>query len=95
VDPPVGRPRGVAVNGTENASAPFWSPDGRTIGFFADAKLKMLDVADGTIQVLGDVSPQSGAASWGSDGTILFASKHAASVRSNGNALAYISSQGG
>ena len=92
---PLSAREGVAVNGTENASAPFWSPDGRTIGFFADAKLKTLDVADGTIQVLSEVSPQSGAASWGSDGTILFASKHTASVRSNGNALAYVSSQGG
>ncbi len=92
---PLSAREGVAVNGTENASAPFWSPDGRTIGFFADAKLKVLDVADGTIQVLSEVSPQSGGASWGSDGTILFASRHASSVRSSGNALAYISSQGG
>ena len=92
---PLSAREGVAVNGTENASAPFWSPDGRTIGFFADAKLKALDVADGTIQVLSDVSPQSGGASWGSDGTILFASRHASSVRSSGNALACISSQGG
>jgi hypothetical protein len=58
--------------------------------------LKTLDVADGTIQVLSEVSPQSGSASWGSNGTILFAGKsNTASVRSNGNALAYISSQGG
>jgi hypothetical protein len=93
---PLSAREGVVVNGTENASAPFWSPDGRTIGFFADAKLKTLDVADGTIQVLSEVSPQSGSASWGSNGTILFAGKsNTASVRSNGNALAYISSQGG
>jgi serine/threonine protein kinase len=77
----------VPVSGTENASAPFWSPDGRTIGFFADAKLKTLDVADGTIQVLSEVSPQNGTASWSSDGTILFASR--------GNSLTSISSQGG
>jgi hypothetical protein len=84
---PLSAREAVPVSGTENASAPFWSPDGRTIGFFADAKLKTLDVSDGTIQVLSDVSPQNGTASWSSDGTILFAS--------NGNPLAYISSQGG
>ena len=30
--------------GTEGALLPFWSPDGASIGFFADAKLKRLDV---------------------------------------------------
>jgi serine/threonine protein kinase len=34
--------------GTEGASFPFWSPDGRTIGFFAEDVLKRIDVAGGT-----------------------------------------------
>ena len=33
--------------GTEGATFPFWSPDGRAIGFFADAKLKRIAVAGG------------------------------------------------
>jgi serine/threonine protein kinase/Tol biopolymer transport system component len=78
---------GVAVNGTDNASAPFWSPDGRTVGFFADAKLKTLDVDGGTIQVLSEVPPLSGSASWGTDGTILFSSR--------GGGLSYLSTQDG
>jgi serine/threonine protein kinase len=84
---PLGARDATPASGTENASAPFWSPDGRTIGFFADSKLKTLDVADGTVQVLSEVPPQNGTASWSSDGTILFAS--------SGNPLSYISSQGG
>src|SRR5262245_4069864 len=31
--------------GTEGATLPFWSPEGRSIGFFADKKLKRLDIA--------------------------------------------------
>jgi len=84
---PLGARDATPVSGTENASAPFWSPDGRTIGFFADAKLKTLDVADGTVQVLSEVPPQNGTASWSSDGTILFAS--------SGNPLIVVSSQTG
>ena len=36
-----------ALAGTEGASLPFWSPDGRTIGFFAGNKLKRIEVAGG------------------------------------------------
>ena len=40
--------------GTEGASFPFWAPDGKAIGFFAEGKLKRIDVGDGTLQVLAD-----------------------------------------
>ena len=38
--------------GTEGATSPFWSPDSRSIGFFAAGKLLRLDVAGGAPQVL-------------------------------------------
>jgi len=58
--------------GTENAEFPFWSPDSRSIGFFADGKLKRVDVAGGPPpQVLAEASGAGGA--WNPDGTILFA----------------------
>ena len=37
----------AALPGTEGAAAPFWSPDGRFLGFFADGKLKKIDVEGG------------------------------------------------
>ena len=49
---------------------PFWSPDGRSVGFFADGKLKRLDVAGG-IQTLAAASVPRGG-TWGGEGTILF-----------------------
>jgi Tol biopolymer transport system component len=61
-----------ALPGTEGASFPFWSPDGRTLGFFASDKLKRIDVAGGTPIVLADARNGRGAA-WNADGVILFA----------------------
>jgi Tol biopolymer transport system component len=59
--------------GTENAEYPFWSPDSRSIGFFAGGKLKRVDTAGGPPQVVADVFAARGG-TWNSDGTILFAS---------------------
>ena len=56
--------------GTENASSPFWSPDSRSVGFFADGKLKRVDLAGGSAQTLADATNRGG--SWGADGIILF-----------------------
>src|SRR5205823_3754147 len=57
--------------GTDGASHPFWSPDNRSIGFFADAKLKRIDRDGGTPVVLADAPfPRGG--SWSRDGVILF-----------------------
>jgi Tol biopolymer transport system component len=58
--------------GTEGASLPFWSPDSRSIGFFADAKLKRIDVAGGRSQVLASAPVGMGGA-WNRDGVIVFA----------------------
>ncbi len=60
------------IAGAEGASYPFWSPDGRSIAFFADQKLKRIDLADGIVRVLCD-APTGRGGSWGSKGTIVFA----------------------
>src|SRR5439155_11423283 len=59
------------VPGTEGAAHPFWSPNGRAIGFFADEKLKTVAAADGPPVVLAD-APVPGGGTWSRDGTILF-----------------------
>jgi eukaryotic-like serine/threonine-protein kinase len=59
------------LNGTEGASFPFWSPDSRQIGFFADARLKTVDVASDAVQVLCD-SFFTWGGTWNRDGTIVF-----------------------
>jgi Tol biopolymer transport system component len=58
--------------GTENPSFPFWSPDSRFIGFFADGKLKKIDASGGPPQTLCDV-PISRGGTWNREGVILFA----------------------
>jgi eukaryotic-like serine/threonine-protein kinase len=57
--------------GTEDASYPFWSPDGRAIGFFAENKLKRIDVAGGVPLAITDV-PNARGGAWSSQGVILF-----------------------
>jgi eukaryotic-like serine/threonine-protein kinase len=57
--------------GTENAIFPFWSPDGRSIGFFADNKLKTIDLNGGSAQVVAD-APFGRGGAWAPGGVILF-----------------------
>ena len=56
---------------TDGASMPFWSPDGRSLGFFAKGKLKKIDAAGGPSTTLADAAiPRGG--TWNAQGTILF-----------------------
>jgi eukaryotic-like serine/threonine-protein kinase len=57
---------------TARAASPFWSHDGKSLGFFADRKLKRLDLATGVVTILAE-SGGGGGGSWNASGTILFA----------------------
>jgi serine/threonine protein kinase len=72
--------------GTEGAENPFWSPDSRSVGFFADNKLKRVDLEGGSVRVLARVVRGTGAA-WSRDGVIL--------VSSLGNPISRVSDTGG
>jgi eukaryotic-like serine/threonine-protein kinase len=58
--------------GTEGATYPFWSPDGQAIGFFADGKLKRIDLPRGIVRTLAE-APQGRGGDWSPLGTIVFA----------------------
>jgi serine/threonine protein kinase len=58
--------------GTAGARYPFWSPDSASVGFFADARLKRIDVVGGAPQILANAVAGFGG-TWNRDGTILFA----------------------
>lgn len=58
--------------GTEGAQFPFWSPDSKTLGFFASNKLKKIDAAGGPPQAIADASVDPRGGTWAADGTILF-----------------------
>ena len=57
--------------GTDDAAFPFWSPDSRSIGFFAAGKLKRVTLAGGLPAVICDVGSGRGG-TWNGEGVILF-----------------------
>jgi eukaryotic-like serine/threonine-protein kinase len=57
--------------GTEGATFPFWAPDGNALGFFAEGKLRRIDLPGGTVQTLAD-APAGRGGTWSKDGVILF-----------------------
>ncbi len=84
---PLGSTAARAISGSERAVFPFWSPDSRSLGFFADHKLRRVDIAGGAPVTLCEVSDARGGA-WSSSGVIVFASNWRGS-------LSKVSDQGG
>jgi len=60
--------------GTEAALYPFWSPDGKSLAFFAAGKLKKLDLSGGNAISICDVMEGRGGA-WSTEGVILFGAR--------------------
>ena len=61
-----------ALSGTEGAiAAPFWSPDGRSIGFFTQTELRTIDATGGAPQTVSAVAIGNGG-TWNNDDVILF-----------------------
>jgi serine/threonine protein kinase/Tol biopolymer transport system component len=72
---PLASVEATPLAGTEGAQSLFWSPDGRSIGFFAAGKLRQVAIAGGAPVTICAVREGIGlTGSWGADGQIIFAS---------------------
>jgi eukaryotic-like serine/threonine-protein kinase len=77
------------LSGTEGGQHPFWSPDGRSIGFFANNALKRIDInGRGPAVRLADASADPRGGAWLNSGVIVYAP-------SNREALLKIPAAGG
>ncbi|MBI3208230.1 MAG: protein kinase [Candidatus Solibacter usitatus] len=61
-----------ALAGTDGATAIFWSPDSRFLGFGTRGKLKKVAVSGGPAQAICDLSGPMFGGAWAADGTIVF-----------------------
>ena len=78
-----------AQRGTEGATSVFWSPDGRKLAFFADKKLKRIDLQDGAVlTIFDDVETAYSHGTWGAGEVILLG-------RINGTSIDAVAAGGG
>jgi serine/threonine protein kinase len=84
-----GSPGAKSLADTKGATYPFWSADGRFLAFFADGKLKKLELSGGPAQTICD-APSGRGGTWNKDGVIVFTP-----VASSGVGLYRISASGG
>ena len=68
------------LEGTEGADLPFWSPDAKSIGFFADGDLKKVSLEGGSVQTLCAAEGAEGG-TWGLSGVILYGRRHGPIMR--------------
>jgi len=80
--------------GTQGARRPFWSPDGRSIGFFAFTELKRIDAGGSTPQTITSIIAGT-AAAWGAGGSILFSGRMARTISPSPTGLLRVNAAGG
>jgi Tol biopolymer transport system component/DNA-binding winged helix-turn-helix (wHTH) protein len=64
-----------ALPGTDYAYRPFWAPDSHSVAFFANGKLKTVDLVGNPPHTVAGTSPTPAGGTWNSDGTMLFADR--------------------
>jgi serine/threonine-protein kinase len=69
---PLNKFESIPIPGTEGANHPFFSPDGKQIGFFAENKLKKVYLSGGNPMTVCDLFYNG--ATWAPDGTIIIGS---------------------
>jgi eukaryotic-like serine/threonine-protein kinase len=78
---PLNAQQATALAGTEDASKPFWSPEGQSLAFVADGKLKKVSASGGNSETIADgVGSESGGGTWSADGTILFCKERSGAI---------------
>ncbi len=79
-----------ALQDTDGASFPFWSPDSKSVAYFVETNstLRRFDVSTGISQILCNTHGSARGGTWGSDGTILF-------TPDTNNAIQRVSAKGG
>ena len=83
------------IAGTDGGMMPFWSPDSRALGFHADGKLKIIELSDGSIRTLADVTIVPRGAAWGSQDVVVFSSgtpPRLTRVSARGGSITYLDS---
>src|SRR5262249_35232522 len=66
----INTPESRPIGGTDDAAFPFWSPDSRTIGFFAGGKLKRVNLAGGPPLTISD-APAGRGGTWNRENVIV------------------------
>jgi len=84
------------VPGTEDAAHPFWSPDGRSLGFIAGGKLKRVDAEGGGVQTLAETGGFRTGGAWNRGGVIIFspAGQQLAAVPASGGPVSHLAASG-
>jgi serine/threonine-protein kinase len=76
------------VEGSEGARTPFFSPDGRWVGFYAEGSMKRAPVGGGATLAIAPLDAQSRGSSWGAGGAIVYTPTYV-------SGLSRISAEGG
>src|SRR5262249_14122138 len=87
---PIGSLAAQPLPGTENASGLFWAPDSHRLAFYADRRLKKIDVSGGGVQTLCEAPAINVPGAWNKDGVILFGS-----ILASGSSIVRIPDSGG
>ena len=70
-----------SLQGTDGAAFPFWAPDGRSIAFFTQTRLRKVSVDGGPVQTVAELSSTVRGGSWNARGDIIFATAGSAILR--------------
>jgi Tol biopolymer transport system component len=71
---PIDADRVTPIRGSEDGTQPFWSPDSKSVGFYAQGKVKVANLVDGTSREIADAAA-TGGASWNDAGQILISTQ--------------------